>query len=314
MSSLAQVNESESSSFFTSVAEKCKRYSLLAGQVCILALDILFFIGKVSDNLPKAITRGSLLALSSVGLISLPYTIDFILKTKKAAEFAFEAKNYVVMGISSLRVIELISNVGLLAASFFASLVGFLGDESLQMSIYYIAAPWGYATLVLSIFLLISYLYLDYVAINELKGDQFNVKADGIVGGLIAKKKQWRNIPANPYLAAHIRACMDKDTFSLFKKQLKKLDEDDVAKRREIVKIAYENIVTQQQINLGGQVALNFLGYTLSGVQKYYTPNSIVSASINLVMASLYSIKLGVETVREIYQRLKIEVVATNSN
>lgn len=285
------------------LGQKCRRFSLMASQAMVFALDVIFLAGKASDKIPEWVTKGALTALSTVGLVALPYNVDLIRKNIQDAIFSFGADHKILLGLASAHALELTSNCGLVLTGLAAAIEGSLKNEDIQKQIYQVMTPWGIATLAIGLGITISYLAVNHFVLKKFR-EEFNESADGVVAAFVDPERQ--DSEPNPYLAAQVRFCMDKDTLAHFLEQLKEMPPGNIEDKRELMRVVIANIETQQKISLGGQLGLTLLGYILMAVEKYYTPNSLVSASINLSVASLYAIKQAVETLREVYQRHRI--------
>lgn len=291
---------------FSWLGEKTRRFSRLAGQGCLLGLDAVFFAGKMWSGVPAILTKTALTLLSGVGFISMPYTLDFMVKSCKDAIFGYRGGNYTVMLIAAAKVAELVSTVGLIVSSFAASVEGMRNETSIQDSLYKMMTPLGEATLALGIGLTVVYMYMNHRALKILEaGDLTDHRSliDSLTGQSDADAS-----------AAVIRLSMDKDTLEHLLQLSKGLPQGDLNAKEELVKILEKNIKTQQVINLGGQCVLFIIGDILLAVEKWYTPNSLVSASINLGMASIYTAKILVENLREVDQRHQISMVIVDAN
>jgi len=270
--------------------EKTRRFSRLAGQGLILALDTIFLAGKITQKVPEVVTKATLVALSGVGFVSLPYTLDLVRKTIHDALFGYRADNRLVMLLATAKVIELVSNLGLLALGAVASVEGLKGNNQTQTNIYDVMIPWGEATIGLSISMMLAYMLMNYKALKELTEE----RTAELISGFQDE---------NGNLASLVRFSMDKDTLEHFLNKLAEIPEEE---HQELVKVLIENIEVQQRINTGGQLVLVVGGYILMGVEKYYTPNSIESAGINVGVAGAYALKVLVETLQEVWQRHRI--------
>src|SRR5262249_28220505 len=83
-------------------------YSRPVGQVALLGLDIIFFAGKVSKEIPEKLTRGSLVLLSGAGLLFFPYNIDYIVKSCYDTAFGIKSSNLFVLFSACAKTVELV--------------------------------------------------------------------------------------------------------------------------------------------------------------------------------------------------------------
>lgn len=316
LSGVASIGKNVVSSF-TWMGQKCRRFTRLASQGLLLALDGLFFAGKVTDSIPKAITNASLILLSCIPFISMPYSIDYIRKSVKDATFGYRSDNKAVFIIAAAKAIELISTIGLATGGIAGSIEGMAGYDQAQALTYRWMTPWGIATIALSMGTTLAYMYMNHQALKLLTSEGIEQYAYPVIAafheesGDIPQEVNPGVIP-NKFLASQIRLCMDKDTLEELLENLKKIPAEDSETRKRLMQIVEDNIQTQQKINLGGQLILFLVGDVLMVVQKYFTPNSLVSASISFGMGGLYTIKIGAETFKEIWQRKRITHAVSN--
>lgn len=286
-------------------AQKCRRFSRLAAQTTLLTLDGLFFAGKVSDRVPPLVTRTTLVALNGVWLISFPYSGDLFCKVIGDGCQAQRAKTYAITLLAYLKALEIFSGMGLVLLNLSAAVLGLFDQEALQSTLYNGMIPVGEATLLLTMSLTLAYMVLNYLTLKKL-----NKAKEGENPLEIATEAL--DFSENGPLAAQIRACMDKDTFYQLREQVALCAS--ISQRGEILEVVRKNIETQQNINLSGQLALLLLGDLLMAVEKYYTPNSLVSATINLSVSSAYTVKILWETLREVTQRGELSYISASSS
>lgn len=291
---------------------KCRRFTPLIQQAGILGLDAVFFAGKVSSKVSNTVTQSALTALNFMGFVSLPYVGHLILKTARDIRLGYKTENHTVVWMASLKLIELVNNLALLTFSFTAATKGMLGDEDTQNKMYVWMQPWGYAGISLSFLNYLTYLYRDTKTLNSIRAirllaeDEQSSYCVQIIN-TIAEIKIENSQQA--YLAAQIRFCMDKDTLGHLLTKVKLLKGENSRTKKEWVGVIQQNIETQLKVNLGPGLGLFIFGEGLLVVEKYYTPNSLVSASINLGAASAYTIKILIENLREVSQRHSINAL-----
>ena len=120
---------------------------------------------------------------------------------------------------------------------------------------------------------------------------------------------------ANEKFIANLRFCMDKDTLWHLIDKLEKIPDEDEEKLYAALKILKQNIETQYKVTLGGRLALVVIGDVLQVVEKIYTPDSLVSATINLTVSVGYAGKIVVEKGLEYCQRKQMdETLETDSD
>lgn len=269
---------------------KCRRFSLVTSETLNLALNIIILVGRLSTTVPAGITKGALTGLSFSGLVGLPYSIALTKKTMKDAALNYAAHNYATSALSAARAVEEISNVGMILTGSAASVAGMLGRNALQFAVYRVMTPWGMATLLLMITTKVAYIMLNRHVLQQFKGSLLDRHAMEVVEAFRAKKTAIIDRP----LAAQVHACMNKTTLAELLK-IKKLPAVDHAAAIEKMKIAISSIQEQQNSNLSSELALIALGWIAMGIQKYYTPNSVVYPLLNLGMSAAYKIKQHID-------------------
>lgn len=283
---------------------KCRRFSRLFGLICVLFLDFVYYVSQISDKVPQGLSTSSLTLLSAFGLISLPFTLHYIHKASVDFWFGLRASHFFVTILSVGKIIELFGIVLLVIGGFAAESAAQLGDVDLQTLIYEWMTPLGEAAIVLGIALLLSYLWMDQRVINALDPQTFSIETEKMVISAF----QDPHLKENISLASEIRLCMDKDTLEHFLNTLSKIGTHSTA-RNQIFRVVRDNVITQQKIALRGELLLVIAGYFCLGFQKYYTPNPMVSASLDLVLGSAYTFKVLIETIREVMQRKRMNKV-----
>lgn len=278
-----------------------RRYSRLIEQLCVIALDTLFFSGKVSSKIPQKVTQTTLLLLSGVGLLAIPFSVHYVIKSSKDFIFSCGARHRLVMVLSAAKTVEVATNLGLVVGGFSAALAGVEGAPRFQSGLYRGMVPIGEAVLALGVILLLSFMWMDRRVIRSLAPERLEESRPhqlriAFVGSASDISRDVRK------QAAEIRLCMDKDTLQELIDKLRYSE----GREAELFQVVRSNVITQQRMNFGGHLVLIIAGYILMAVEKYFTPNSLVSASINLGISSLYTLKVVVETAREVQQRKKI--------
>lgn len=302
-------SSSVSSGFMMSSAvswmwRKCRRFSRLFGLICILLLDFIGYVNQISDKVPQGLYVSSLTLISAVGLISLPFTLHYIHKTAVDFMFGLRASHIFVTILSVGKLVELVGILVLTIGSFAAESAAQFGHAGVQAVLYEYMTPLGEAAIILGIALLISYLWMDQRVINALDPQVFTVETEKTIIKAFQDPKSKENIS----LASEIRLCMDKDTLEHFLNTFQQIGSHSSA-RNQIFDVVRDNVIVQQKIALRGELLLVIAGYFCLGFQNYYTPNPIVSASMDLVLGSAYTIKVLIETIREVMQRKRMNRV-----
>lgn len=278
----------ESEPFYQAGIRFCRRYSSMISQGVLLGLDITFFISKLAYN--SVVSKESLVALSALGFVGLPYNLDLIRKTTVDAHFGYKAHNKTVVVLASLKVVELVNNLALLGCNFAAAIEGLENEDAAQSNLYRSVTAWGESIIALGMGLNLAYMYVNYKTTKVLE-----VKDPAQI--LEAFQAPNEEI----YHAAALRFCMDKDTLGVL---LEKIHLSDEHENR--MKIVRANLKTEQKVHLAAKFVFSVLGDVMMGVAKYFTPNSIVSAAMNLTAGILYTVISVVRYQREYFQRKKL--------
>lgn len=283
------------------IGQKTRRFSRLTSQVCILALDLVFAVGKLVSSTPATVTQSALTLLSYIGVVSLPYNLHLLVKTSCDIKKAYQWNHRWVLIVSLSKNITLISNIALTLIGCAASTVGLLGNYHLQTRIYNATIIWGMTSVALgTVNTLVSMLMNRHLLgyLSTATHEQKSPILEALTGAL----------PSNfaPKEAAEVRFCMDKDTLEKVILESSSTDLNS-SQKAHILSIIQDNIHVQQRLNMGPQLALTLAGDGLLMIEKWYTPNSIESAFINLSVASVYTAFTLMETSREVIQRNRLQ-------
>lgn len=284
---------------------KCRRFSRLFGLICVLALNVICYASEICEQVPPALAGGSLTLLSAVGLIALPFTLHYIQKSIVDLLFGFKANHPVVMILSVGKIVELGCLLVLMVGGFAAETAAQMGNVDLQAEMYEWMTPLGEGVIIFGVILLSIYLYMDQRVINALDPRVFTIETEKRIIHAFQNRDD-----SGMFLASEIRLCMDKDTLEHFLNTLKQIESHSKA-QNEIFKVVRDNISTQQKIALRGELLLIVAGYFCMGFQKYYTPNALISATLDLVLGSAYTLKVLIETIRQVLQRKKMNQVVS---
>ncbi len=314
--------------------QKLRRYSRIVTQAAILGLDILFTVGKTSDKVPAELTKATLTGLSLVGFGDLPYSFDLIVNSSSVLRFGCKAKHFPVMLLSAIDIVLYVSSLGLLTAGLAASIIGLKGDDETQSLIYKWMTPIGQANIILSMLTYVVSICVSCAVIKKIDPtDHYLLKwikisydadayraLDSLTGCDTTHAK----------LAALLALLMDKDTkrkiikdLQLLKHNLhhltidvEKLEQEEniIAAKKKIMDVILNNIKTMLKYNVSLGLAFTILAKILMWIEKVYTPNSLVSAWINLSSASLYTLKILKEVSQEMGQRQKAGQVVKDTS
>lgn len=278
------------------VWQKTKRYSRLVGQTILFALTTIFLFGQLYKNFPKEITKNVLVLLSAAGFIFMPYVVDLIAKTSVDAHLSYRTGQHLLTSLSVGHTIEMTSSTALAVASLSASCFGAAGKSDTQMSIYRYMTPFGEVNVILGVVVTLAYFVVNYLFIKNVDRER---KLE--IAQALETLRNSEMITPDVVSALQVRFCMDKDTLEKLLCLLDKIRDLDV--REKLISIAFNNIDTQLKWALGGQLFLTLAGYGCLAIEKYATPNSVISAGINFTMSLAYLVKMYVETFREVDQR-----------
>lgn len=249
-----------------------RRYSIVVSSVTLVALNALLFISEIAPSVPLVYSRVALFGLSFVGLIGIPYSIDLLNKVWDDTRSAFRESQKILMVITSLKAFTLFCNVLLIGWGALAAVKGLNKDLYGQREAYEQMIPIGFLSLEISFILLLAYLILNRQALNQAES-----------------LEPFRITPL-------IRSIIDKDTLA----ELLALSEEEQEESKAII---VNNLKTQLKYVQGADLFMQFLGFALMAVEKWYTPDSAVSSGINLGISSLWLIKLVREKWLESSQR-----------
>jgi hypothetical protein len=267
-----------------------RRYSSLINQVTIFALDCFFFVGKLQPDLAPTLSQGALVALSATGFISLPYNIDLIRKSAVDCHFGYRAQNYAASTLGGLRVLEVSSNLALLMINFGASVAGATGNGAIQTQIYQSVTAWGIAAIVLGTMLNLSFLFV----VKKTQKILEETDPESLFQAFTPEGEC-------RYQAAMVRLSMDKDTLGVLMSKAK-----DACDHQSLQKLVHANLKTEFKSHWIAKLTLGLVGDALMAVEKYYTPNSLVTASINLGTGTVFTGITLIRYTNEYKQRQRI--------
>lgn len=255
---------------FSNSYEKVRRYSIIVTSVTLVALNALLFISEMDKAIPLIFSRFALLALSFVGLQSLPYWIDYVNKVFEDSRVAYLSDYKTLAFITALKALTTLTSIELIIGSAYAALLGAHGELWRQQELYNQLSTLGLGALGVSFFLLFAYFVLNKMALKEIE-------------------------EMNPFEITPLqRAIIDKDTL----RELLNTPTD--INLKEIVE---QNIMTQLKYVQGADLLLQLFGFLLLFIEKWFTPDSKASSGINLTISTIWLAKLCREKWMESRQR-----------
>jgi hypothetical protein len=280
------VHENRCWSFAKNLFRFSRRYSIVATEVSLLALNVVFLIAKADKDAPKEMTEVTLAMLSTIGVLSLHYSIDVVWKSVQDTCFGYKVKNVPITMLAGVKTLQVANNVALTAGNFYAAIQGLAGDEHGQMRTYKNMILWGEISLGAGLAITLASLFTTWWTKRQIDAGETEHSEKSI---------------------ANIRFCMDKDTLWHLVEILEKLDPEDREAVVSAMKIVQNNVDTQLKVTLGGHLVLIIAGDILQAIEKAYTPNSLVSAIINCGVSTVYAAKISIEKGIEYYQRGKLD-------
>jgi len=270
-----------------------RRYSVVATEVTLLALNVIFLVAKADKDAPEELGEITLALLSTVGILSLHYYVDIVWKSSQDTAFAFRQRNVPVTLLAGAKTAQVANNIALTTGNFVAAMQGVAGHPAAQTLSYQRMILWGEVSL----------------------GVGLGITLLSLLATWMTKKKiASGEIDRDPKAVAYVRFAMDKDTLWHLIDKLKKMDPHDQEELGPLINIVKENIDTQIKVTMGGQLALIIAGDVLQAIEKAYTPNSLVSAIINCGVSVAYAAKISIEKGIEYYQRKKIDILEEESD
>lgn len=263
-----------------------RRYSIVATEVSLLALNIIFLIAKADKDAPEELGEVTLALLSTIGVVSLHYYIDVAWKSLQDTAFAFKHKSVPITLLAGTKTAQVANNVALTFGSFIAAMQGVAGDIDGQTLSYDRMILWGEISLGVGLSVTLLSLFTTWMA---------------------KKKIERGEIDRDPKAIAFVRFSMDKDTLWHLIEKLKAMEPEEQEELTEVVEVVKNNINTQIKVTMGGHLALIIVGDVLQAVEKAYTPNSLVSAIINCGVSVAYAAKISIEKGIEYLQRKKLD-------
>jgi len=267
----------------------------------ILVVDIFFFVGIWFPNhIPLLVTSISYTSLNFIGLLNYPFMFTALYKKIGDICLTVKHKNCLIstwnIFILCIIVEGIISIMVYLVAGFMLIFEYKVG----ALHIFNFYKPIGITYIFINLFKSITTFILNSVVAKKLKKiEDDNVKLLNIYHLYIYEYTENGSV----WLGLLARSTMDSATFLKFYKKLKNKDYDD-----NIEKFIYTNLL--KNVNIQKHMAilnltLNILGDVSMGLCKVW-PYSRAQGTINIVMAVLYDIRLGIKKTLQCIQRCKI--------
>jgi hypothetical protein len=306
-----------------------KRYSETVLKIGILLTDINFLVGKTT-RLPTIPPKGSLIILNALGVLSWVYNVDWILKDCQDVKFGYKMGSRLAWMLASINVAQSVRDFFLTVAGTVASVEGLKGNETTQGKIYNSMRSLGFGSILMGLVVYGCYFlatFRTYQQTNEplsnneirqifraLRGiskendlfEGLNVLSldhNDLFKGIYVREPYHQWDDKMEVLAANIRLCMDKDTLARFIELIKQTSSDNTEVNSNIFDLIKQNLHTQLTSNLGAKLILIVLGSVLLGVERYYTPNSVVSVGINTALSAGWAFQSLKEKYTESKQR-----------
>lgn len=303
-----------------------KRYSDTVLKIAICVSDVSFLIGQLSGKPTARMTKNSLIALNVLGILSWIYNVDWIKKDCQDAKFGYRMNSPMATILASINVAQSVRDFFLTVIGTIASVESITGHEDVQLKIYKEMRFVGFGAIIMGIMVYAGYFFATYLTSQKCQ-KKTEEEIQQIFRALRGIDKEndlfkglylWEpRLPWNPTmekLAAEIRLCMDKDTLDKFLELLKQLSPEKKEVSISLFQIMQDNLNTQLKTTLGAKLILMILGSIVLGVERYYTPNSVVSAGINTVLSSAWAFQSIKEKYNESEQRVKAEKEVNNKS
>lgn len=263
-----------------------RRYSIVATEVSLLALNVVFLVAKADEDAPEKLGEVTLALLSTIGVLSLHYYIDVVWKSLQDTSFAYRQQSVPITLLAAAKTAQVANNVALTFGNFVAAMQGVTGDVEGQTLSYQRMILWGEVSLGIGLGITL----LSLLATWKTK-----------------KKIESGELERDPQAIAFVRFSMDKDTLWHLIDKLKRMDPQEQEELTQVVEVVKKNIDTQIKVTMGGNLVLILAGDVLQAIEKAYTPNSLVSAAINCGVSVAYAAKISIEKGIEYFQRKKLD-------
>lgn len=305
---LNSLEESSRSTSITNCFHKAvlwtRRYSDLWLQGGLLALDVAFLAEKLDSDTPEELVQATLATLSLIGILGIPFAVDYLRKLAKDTCFAKKNDSYALMVLSACKTTQLSATVLLTMGNFMAAVAGLVGQPTVQMELYSLMRWPGTVGIMAGTVLTLISIPIDRKTMKQLEGGIASELMEGVrqqligMGDAEASREQKQ-------LASQIRFSMDKDTLAKLLQTLEEVPSEELQEKYQVIA---DNLKTQLYVNLGGKIFLILLGDALMVVERIATPNSLTSACINTGVAGLYTARLALEKLLECRQRDRIDI------
>ncbi|HRW58514.1 MAG TPA: hypothetical protein P5048_02710 [Chlamydiales bacterium] len=292
----------------------------LISSVSILALDVIFLLGKIFPAFPQKLSQFSFVALNFSGLICLNFMVSFIRKTRKDCLIAQKAQSRLIFFETMVKVFYIGSGILLTVGMFLASVFIYFEKHQLVSIFYKVMRPWGALSIMIAIGLDV-YYYMNnkrFIAkFDKVFSNQKKDRFSQLIHQLFHKQTACsidKNEQKVLIWAATLRARTDKDTWKTFQNKLSCMEVDDLQFSREkqdslcqMIECLKDNIIVQQQI-ASADLGVRGFGYVSMGINKIF-PNTLIQGVVLLANASLYTSMLCYQKIKQYYHRKNIRAV-----
>lgn len=273
----------------------------LFAAMIILAIDIVFFVGIWFPNhVPKLVTSISYTSLSFIGLINYPFMFMALYKKCGDISLSVKHKNCLISTWNIFLVIIIIEGIISILVYLVAGFMLIFKYKTGATYIFNFYRPIGITYIFINLFKSITTFILNCCVASKLKKIE-NDNPKMVVMYQLYMNKDTGN--ESVWLGLLTRSNVDAASFLKFNKKLKNKDEND-----DIETFIYKNLLKNVNIQKWMAVinlTLNIMGDISMGLCKIW-PYSRVQGTINIIMAILYDIRLGIKKILQCIQRCKM--------
>jgi hypothetical protein len=270
------------------------KYSDLIQSIVILFLDILFLVGSVFSSFPQIVTNIAFGSLNFVGFISFPFFYDLIKKLISDCIYSYFQKNIYVSLVTILKIILTITSFMLILLNSSAAIFRLINHLEFVNAIYSFTSFFAYPMLIGAVVLDLVFFalgkYILSIGFDEEK-----------ILGISEKFLDPNQNSSWGYLAAFVRAIIDKDTWKYYLTQLNQVFVHKTAQKKLFCDVLLSNIQTQQKIAIS-DVVLKMIGQCSMFVIILY-PGGLLQASICTLLCLFYTIQLIYQKYHQYHQQ-----------
>lgn len=261
----------------SSVVKSIREHLDLITSAVITIARSIFFIGKLSNKVPKKAVNFSFVMINTAGVLYLDWQVNALKKGAKDLIFALKARVVPLVILTTLRMVQLVNDVFMLFAGLAAASYLFAERHGVADKIYAIMRPWGITFLVISIILDFSNYQLYHSTKSELQEALVDKRCKYLLHALCRREASAQDLA----LAAKIHASMDRYTLETL---LTTQNKSSHSLLRQVV----ANIATQQESERNN-LSLRLYGYGALFLCKAY-PHTLVHATTLLTTSLLYTL------------------------